>query len=63
MLSVLIALLAISLFGLGNMHLELGEQHVFRTEIATTDLLSSGHLPFLQIISIERIFETNHNSE
>ena len=61
MLSVLIALLAISLFGLGNMHLELGEQHVFRTEIATTDMLSSGHLPFLQIISIERIFETNHN--
>lgn len=61
MLSVLIALLAISLLGLGNMHLELGEQHVFKPEIATTDFSSSEHLPFLQIISIERIFETNHN--
>ena len=37
MLSVLIAFLAISLLGLGNMHLELGEQHVFKPEIATTD--------------------------
>ena len=47
MLSVLIAFLAISLLGLGNMHLELGEQHVFRPEIAATDSLLFAHLPFL----------------
>ena len=61
MLGMLVALLAVSVLGFGNVNLDLGKERRFNPEFALLSSLSCEHIPFLQIISIERIFEVNHN--
>ena len=61
MLGMLVALLAVSVLCFGNVNLDLGKERRSNPKFALLQSPSCEHIPFLQIISIERIFEINHN--